>query len=135
MATLHTPLDVHTLDLALDGSADPGLGTEAAEPHRSLDVRPCGARIDKRLLVGCLQACLEAAARCARVVDACETDAARDAVMRCRELAVAAAEACRVTARIVARLTELDRRITRGALEACAAASRAAGDECARLGA
>src|SRR5688500_2782195 len=121
MATLHAPDAVELLDLDLD--LDP--------ERRPLDVRPCGTRIDKRLLVGCLQACLEAAARCARCVDACEHEAARDQVARCRDLAAAAAEACRMTARIAARLTELDRGLTRTALDGCAEACRACADACA----
>jgi hypothetical protein len=124
MATLHVPELVELDDPHLE--LDPG--------RRPLDVRPCGTRIDKRLLVGCLQACLEAAARCSRCIDACDQEAARDGVARCRELAAAAAEACRMTARIAARLTELDRAVTRPALDACAAACRACAEACAAIG-
>jgi hypothetical protein len=55
-------------------------------------------------------------------------------LLKCTRLDLDCADICAATGRIVSRQTEYDATVTRAALQACIAACRSCGEECARHG-
>lgn len=88
--------------------------------------------VDRDLLVRCVEECIDCAAVCTGCSDACLAEPDVGELVRCIRLCLDCADVCSATARVVLRQTEAEHAVLRQAVEACAAACRASGDECAR---
>jgi hypothetical protein len=95
-----------------------------AHPH------PTGA--DRDALVRCIDDCFDCAATCTACADACLGEDNVQDLVRCIRRCLDCADACETTGRILTRQTEPDLAVVRAAIEACAAACRACGEECER---
>ncbi|MFT3839800.1 MAG: four-helix bundle copper-binding protein [Myxococcaceae bacterium] len=80
----------------------------------------------------CINACLECAMVCTACADACLAEEQREELIRCIRLDADCADLCGVTARVLSRQTEIDRRVVEGLLSACTQACALCADECAR---
>ena len=93
---------------------------------------PHPTSVDREALLRCIDDCFDCAATCISCADAClGEDDVRDLV-RCIRLCLDCADACDATGRVVTRQTQPDFGVIRPALEACAAACGACGEECER---
>jgi hypothetical protein len=97
-----------------------------------IETHPHPTSADREALLRCIGDCFDCAASCISCADAClGEDDVRDLV-RCIRLCLDCADACDAGGRVVTRQTEPDFGVIRAALEACAAACRACGEECER---
>jgi hypothetical protein len=97
-----------------------------------IKTHPHPASVDRDALVGCIDDCFDCAATCTACADACLGEDDVQEFVRCIRLCLDCADACEATGRILTRQTEPDVGVLRGAIEACATACRACGDECER---
>ena len=87
--------------------------------------------VDKDALAECIAACFECAQVCTACADACLAEEMVAHLRRCISTNLDCADVCAATGRVLTRRTEPDAALTRAVLEACAAACRVCGDECA----
>jgi uncharacterized protein DUF326 len=87
--------------------------------------------IDRQALVACIEACVECAQACTACADACLSEEMVAQLTTCIRTNLDCADVCDTTGRVLSRHTGYDADLTRAVLEACAAACRACGDECA----
>jgi hypothetical protein len=97
-----------------------------------LRTHPQPTGIDREPLVRCIDACLECGPTCTGCADASLAEADVQDLVRCIRLCLDCAESCETTARILIRQTTPDLGVVRAAVEACAAACHASGQECER---
>ncbi|WAL49880.1 four-helix bundle copper-binding protein [Rhodococcus pyridinivorans] len=87
--------------------------------------------IDTAKLTTCIEACIECAQACTACADACLGEDAVSDLVTCIRTDLDCADICEATGRVLSRRTGYDITVTRSLLEACAAACKACGDECA----
>lgn len=97
-----------------------------------LAAHPRESSRDRDVLARCIDACLECAAACTACADASLGERGAQNLIRCIRRCQDCADACAAAGRIVTRQTELDTRVVRAAIEACATTCRVCGDECDR---
>ena len=95
-----------------------------------LGTHPRPNALDRDLLVRCIEDCIECAATCTSDADADLAEPDVQEQLRCIRLCLDCADVCDATGRILIRKTEPDLGVLRAAIEACAVACRACGDEC-----
>ena len=83
-------------------------------------------------LVRCIDECFDCVATCTSCADACVGEQDVRELVRCICLNNDCADACDATGRILTRQTAPDVVVRRAAIQACAAACRACGEECER---
>ncbi|MBY0396694.1 MAG: four-helix bundle copper-binding protein [Thermoleophilia bacterium] len=97
-----------------------------------LTAYPRDFNVDQSLLVRCREACYDCAQACTQCADDCLSERGRvEELAKCIRLDLDCADVCAATGRVVSRQTEYDANVTRAVLQACIAACRACGDECA----
>ena len=97
-----------------------------------LDTHPAAlGGMDRQALVACIEACVECAQACTACADACLSEEMVAQLTTCIRTNLDCADVCDTTGRVLSRHTGYDADLTRAVLEACAAACRACGDECA----
>lgn len=87
--------------------------------------------IDLDKLAGCIQACYHCAQTCTACADACLAEEMVSDLTTCIRTDLDCADMCLTTGNALSRHTGYDATLTRAFLEACAAACKACGDECA----
>ncbi|MGH3914651.1 MAG: four-helix bundle copper-binding protein [Pseudonocardiaceae bacterium] len=104
--------------------------TAAAEMIRTYPVEL--GKVDRALLVRCIEECLSCAQACTACADAClsEADDQLPMLRKCIRSDADCADICGTTARILSRHTGYDANLTRAVLQTCAAVCRSCGDEC-----
>lgn len=88
--------------------------------------------VDRRALANCIDECFSCAQACTACADACLSEQAVSELVKCIRTNADCADICDATGRALSRHTGYDANLTRTILEACAAACKACGDECAR---
>ncbi len=88
--------------------------------------------VDREALRECIDACVECAQACTACADACLSEDMVAELAKCIRTNADCADVCTATGRVLSRHTGYDADVTRAVLEACAAACKACGDECAR---
>lgn len=88
--------------------------------------------MDMEALTRCVDACFDCAQTCTSCADACLGESNVQELVRCIRLNLDCADVCEATGRLLSRQTATDQNLLRRQLEACAAACKACGDECAR---
>jgi hypothetical protein len=86
--------------------------------------------VDKDKLRTCIEACFECAQACTACADACLSEDMVAELTKCIRTNLDCADICDSTGRVLSRHTGYDANISRSALQACAAACKACGDEC-----
>jgi Domain of Unknown Function (DUF326) len=100
---------------------------------KMLDSYPKGmGGIDRQKLQECIEACVECAQACTACADACLSEEMVAQLTTCIRTNLDCADVCDATGRVLSRHTGYDANLTRAVLEACAAACKACGDECAQ---
>jgi hypothetical protein len=97
-----------------------------------VSTHPQPTSIDRDTLVRCIDECVVCAATCTGCADACLGENDVQGLVRCIRLNLDCADLCDAAARIVIRQTALDAGLLRAAIQACAVACRACGEECER---
>ncbi|NYG55321.1 four-helix bundle copper-binding protein [Nocardioides perillae] len=88
--------------------------------------------IDQEKLAACIAACFECAQVCTACADACLAEDMVADLRACIRNNLDCADVCAATGAILSRQTAGDGNVVRTILEACAAACKACGDECAK---
>lgn len=96
-----------------------------------LDTYPRSFNIDAGLLAATIDDLVDCANTCTQCADACLSEGNATELAKCIRLNLDCADVCATTSRVVSRQTEYDANVTRPLLEACIAACRSCGDECA----
>jgi Domain of Unknown Function (DUF326) len=96
-----------------------------------LDAYPRDFKVDRDVLVRCIEACHD----CEQVCTQCADDdlseqGKQEQLVKCIRLNLDCADICLTTSRVVSRQTEYDANVTRRILQACAQACKSCGDEC-----
>jgi hypothetical protein len=97
-----------------------------------LGAHPRPTSVDREVLARCIAECLDCAAACTSCPDACLAEPDVAEFVRCIRLCLDCGDVCVAAARLVTRQIEAEAAVLRPAIEACAAACRASGDECER---
>ena len=87
--------------------------------------------VDRDKLVACIQECLRCAQACTACADACLSEDMVAELTTCIRTNLDCADVCTATGKVLSRHTGYDANLTRAVLQACAAACKACGDECA----
>ena len=87
--------------------------------------------VDRQKLQECIEACFVCAQACTACADACLSEDMVAELTKCIRMNLDCADVCVTTGRVLSRHTGYDANLTRSVLEACAAACKACGDECA----
>ena len=106
--------------------------TSATLAARMLRSYPRDFNVDAGVLAECIAACSDCASACTLCADDCLSEQNVAELVKCIRLDLDCADVCAATGRIVSRQTEYDANLTRAALQACIAACRSCGEECAR---
>lgn len=93
---------------------------------------PKEIKTDRRLIAGCIEACVACAQACTACADACLSEDTVAELTKCIRSNLDCADVCATTASVLSRHTGYDANVTRAVLEACAQACRSCGDECER---
>ena len=88
--------------------------------------------VDREKLRDCIEACLDCSQTCTACADACLSEDMVAELTKCIRTCTDCSDVCDTTGRVLSRHTGYDANLTRAVLEACAAACKACGDECAR---
>jgi hypothetical protein len=96
-----------------------------------LETYPKSINLDRAKLAATVDALIACSEACTACADACLSEDAVADLTKCVRTNMDCADICATTARVLSRHTGYDANITRTLLEACAAACRACGDECA----
>ena len=114
-------------------STEFGGGDAHVHMRQMLQTHPRAARqFQAADLVDCIEACFDCAQTCSSCADACLGEDMVKALVHCIRLNLDCVDVCSTTGRLLARLTEPDQQLLRAQLQACVAACRACGAECAR---
>ncbi|MEU6072928.1 four-helix bundle copper-binding protein [Micromonospora sp. NPDC047074] len=97
-----------------------------------LDTYPESINLDRAALAAVIEALNTCAQACTACADACLSEDMVAELAKCVRTNLDCADICTTTSRVLSRHTGYDANISRSLLEACAAACRACGDECAR---
>jgi hypothetical protein len=97
-----------------------------------IKLHPQPTRLDRDLLLRCIDDCFECAAVCTSCADACLGEKDVQELVRCIRLCLDCADLCDAVGRLVTRQTEADLGVVRAAIEACALACRSCAEECDR---
>ena len=89
-------------------------------------------RIDRPLLLACIEACFECAQVCTACADACLSEKMVGDLTTCIRTNLDCADICETTGRVLSRHTGYDAHITARMLDACAQACQSCGDVCAQ---
>lgn len=104
-----------------------------AHVKEMLDTYPRTFNVDADLLARTIEALVECANTCSQCADSCLSEPGLSPELaKCIRLDLDCAEICLATSRVISRQTEYDANVTRPLLQACAAACKSCGDECAR---
>ena len=95
-----------------------------------LDTYPREFKVDRQLLVRCIEACYDCAEACTQCADDCLSEESVQELTKCIRLNLDCADVCATTGRVVGRQTGYDANVTRAVLQACIATCRSCGDEC-----
>jgi hypothetical protein len=87
--------------------------------------------IDKQALAACIEACFACTQTCTACADACLSEDMVADLTKCIRTNLDCADICDTTGRVLSRHTGYHANLTRAVVEACAAACKACGDECA----
>jgi hypothetical protein len=97
-----------------------------------LEAYPKSINLDRGALAGAIDALIACGQACTACADACLSEDMVAELIKCIRTNLDCADICAGTARVLSRHTGYDANISRAMLEACAAACKACGDECAR---
>jgi hypothetical protein len=97
-----------------------------------LAAHPLSPAVDRAAHAECIQACVDCAQTCTACADACLAEDHVQELRRCIRLNLDCFDVCVTTGNLLSRQTEPDWNLIRKQLEACAAACRTCGEECAR---
>jgi hypothetical protein len=97
-----------------------------------ISTHPRKLDIDADVRSRCIDACLDCAQACTACADACLAEDTVAHLRRCITLCVDCADICEATGRVVSRMTEFDRELARGILEACVTSCSICAPECER---
>src|SRR3954466_12682824 len=103
--------------------------TQAAEMLRTYPADL--GRVDRQALAAGIEKCFSCAQACTACADACLSEQMVAELVKCVRTNLDCADICDTTGRVLSRHTGYDANLTRSVLEACAAACKACGDECA----
>jgi hypothetical protein len=95
-----------------------------------IETHPQPSSLDRDALLRCIEDCFDCSATCTSCADACLGEQDLPELVRCIRLCLDCADVCEAAGRIVTRQTALDLDVVRAAVEACAVACRACGEEC-----
>ena len=87
--------------------------------------------VDQEKLATCIAACFECAQTCTACADACLSEDMVAELTKCIRTNLDCADVCATTGKVLSRHTGYDAGLARAVLEACRAACRTCGDECA----
>ena len=87
--------------------------------------------IDRQKLAECIEACFACAQTCTACADACLSEDMVAELRQCIRLNLDCADVCAATGAVLTRQTGEDASTVRALLEACRAACRSCGEECA----
>jgi hypothetical protein len=90
--------------------------------------------VDRQKLAECIDACFECTQTCTACADACLSEQNVAELVKCIRTNLDCADICDTTGRVLSRHTAYDATMARTVLEACAAACKTCGDECAHHG-
>jgi hypothetical protein len=96
-----------------------------------LDTYPRSFDLDAGRLAAAIDTLVDCANTCTQCADACLSEHNAAELVKCIRLNLDCADVCGTTSRVVSRQTEHDANVTRQLLDACIAACRSCGDECA----
>lgn len=97
-----------------------------------LDAYPADlGHVDRDALAACIDACFACVQVCTACADACLSEEMVADLAKCIRTDLDCADLCETTGRVLSRHTGYDANVTRAVLQACAAACKACGDECA----
>ncbi len=88
--------------------------------------------IDQAALAASIDACFECAQTCTACADACLAEDMVADLTKCIRTNLDCADICATTGNVLSRHTGYDANLTRTIVEACLAACKACGDECAQ---
>jgi hypothetical protein len=88
--------------------------------------------VDRQKLADCIAACFECGQVCTACADACLAEEMVADLVTCIRTDLDCADICVTTGTVLSRQTGFDAESVRVLLEACAAACKACGDECAQ---
>jgi hypothetical protein len=97
-----------------------------------IKAHPQPTSLDHDLLLRCIDECLDCGPACTGCADASLAEDDVQDLIRCIRLCLDCADACDSTSRILIRQTTPDRATQRATIAGCAAACRAAAEECER---
>jgi hypothetical protein len=97
-----------------------------------LNAYPGRIALDKELLAGVIDTCLECAQSCTACADADLAEPMIADLTRCIRLDLDCADICEATARVLTRQTAYERDVAQAVLRACVLACKLCGDECDR---
>jgi hypothetical protein len=97
-----------------------------------LDTYPATVNVDKTLLSRAIEEALTCFQTCTACADACLSEDMVADLTKCIRSNLDCATTCAATVEVLSRHTGYDANITRAQLQACVAACRACGDECAQ---
>jgi hypothetical protein len=97
-----------------------------------IELHPRPSSLDRRLLLRCIDDCLDCDATCTACADADLGEEDVQELIRCVRLCLDCADLCDATARVLTRQTELDFGLLGATLEACLVACRVCAEECER---
>jgi hypothetical protein len=101
--------------------------------HTMLNTHPADpGSLDQSILVACIDACIDCAQACTLCADACLSEKSVADLTSCIAADADCADICATTGRVLSRRTGAHPDLITMLLEACAAACKACGDECAR---
>ena len=97
-----------------------------------LDTYPATVNVDKQLLATAIEQALSCFQTCTACADACLSEDMVADLTKCIRTNQDCATSCAATVQVLSRHTGYDANITRTQLQACIAACKACGDECAQ---
>jgi hypothetical protein len=97
-----------------------------------IERHPRPIRLDRDLLLRCIDECFDCSATCTACGDACLGEPDVSDLIRSIRLNADCADVCDAVGRVLSRQTEIDLGVVRAAIEACIVVCRACGDECQR---
>jgi hypothetical protein len=105
--------------------------TDVANAAAMIETYPKTVNVDKGLLGRAVEEALSCFQTCTACADACLGEDSVADLTKCIRSNLDCATTCAATVEVLSRHTGYDANITRAQLEACIAACRAGGDECA----
>jgi hypothetical protein len=100
--------------------------------HEMIDTHPESPSFDREAVARCIEECFHCAVTCTSCADACLGEETVYDLVRCIRLNLDCADTCEMTGHMLIRQTAAEPQVVRAALEACAEACRACGEECER---